>query len=415
MTYGVGVQGMSGGFARVSVVGVDGRPLDGAARAALDAATLVVGGRTHLAGYASEAVEAVELGPLAPALDRLAAHAAAGGRSVVLASGDPGFFGIVRALRERGLAVAVFPASSSVQRLLAAVGRSWDDVTVVSAHGRALRPALNVCRARPAVAVLTAPGAGPAEIGAGLAGWDRTLVVGERLGAPDESVSTVDPATAAARTWREPNVVLCLAEPEAVPGRGWIAGGEPNPADGGWALPEGDFAHRDGMVTKSEVRALALAKLGPRPGALIWDVGAGSGAVAVECARFGAAVIAVERDPAQCARVATNSATHQVDVRVVPGAAPEALAGLPVPDAIFVGGGGLAVVETCAQAGAERVVVALASLDRVGPTRDALRHAGYTVDGAQLAVSRLADFPDQTSRLAAINPVFLLWSTPRPR
>ena len=120
-------------------------------------------------------------------------------------------------------------------------------------------------------------------------------------------------------------------------------GGQP-----GWALAEEAFEHRDSMVTKPEVRALALARLGPGPGLLVWDVGAGSGSVAVECARFGAAVIAVERDPAQCARVVANARRHGAEVRVVAGIAPEALDGLPDADAVFVGGGGLAVVSAVA-------------------------------------------------------------------
>jgi precorrin-6Y C5,15-methyltransferase (decarboxylating) CbiT subunit len=112
------------------------------------------------------------------------------------------------------------------------------------------------------------------------------------------------------------------------------------------------------MVTKAEVRALALARLGPRPGVLVWDVGAGSGSVAVECARLGAAVIAVDRDPAQCARVATNADRHQVGIRVVSGAAPQVLDGLPDPDAVFVGGGGTDVVRAVAARRPARIVVA---------------------------------------------------------
>jgi len=109
----------------------------------------------------------VTLGPLAPALDALAAH---DGDAVVLASGDPGFFGIVRALRERGLDCAVWPAVSSVALAFARARLPWDDAVVVSAHGRDLRHAVNVCRAHLKVAVLTAPGQGPAEVGAALAG-----------------------------------------------------------------------------------------------------------------------------------------------------------------------------------------------------------------------------------------------------
>lgn len=389
----------------LTVIGLDGGPLPPGALDALAAAEIVVGGRRHLAAApVPAAAERVELGPVGPALARIAGRPA-----VLLASGDPGFFGIVRLLREHGNDPVVLPARSSVALLCARLGRSWDDVTVVSAHGRALRPALNLCRARAATAVLTAPGAGPAEIGAALAGWPRTLVVGEDLGGAGERVSTVSADEAAGRTWDPLNVVLCLREPARVPARGWYAGGEPVPPAGGWALPDDAFEHRAGMVSKAEVRALALARLAPRPGELVWDLGAGSGSVAVECARLGAAALAVERRADDAARVGANAAAHGVEVRVVPGEAPAALAGLPRPDAVFVGGGGPEVVAAAASVGPDRVVVALAALDRIGPTRAALRDAGYAVDGVQLAASRLTELPDGAVRLAGTNPITLVW------
>src|SRR5213079_986388 len=134
------------------------------------------------------------------------------------------------------------------------------------------------------------------------------------------------PLGAAAAQWRDPNVVLVLGGDPVAPAPGWVAGNPPMPA--GWALPEGAFAHRDSMITKAEVRAVALARLGPRLGDLVWDVGAGSGAVAVECARFGAAVVAVERDPAACATIRTNATAHEVEVAVVETVAPQGLAEL---------------------------------------------------------------------------------------
>jgi precorrin-6Y C5,15-methyltransferase (decarboxylating) len=97
-----------------------------------------------------------------------------------------------------------------------------------------------------------------------------------------------------------------------------------------------------------------------------------------------------------------------VDVRIVAGPAPAALAGLPQPDAVFVGGGGLDVVDACVGVGASRVVLGIAALDRLAPARAALQGAGYTVDGVQLAASRLAELPDGSVRLAAANPVLLL-------
>ena len=390
----------------VTVIGIDGGPLPRGSEHVLGTATLVVGARRYLDAHAPEQARTCELGAFESALNALSSltgdeHAA------VLASGDPGFFGAVRALRERGIRCSVLPALSSAQRLMGRLGRSWDDVSVVSANGRDPSRALNVCRARPATVVLTSPGAGPAQLGSGLRGWRRTLVVAENLGGEDETVVTLDPAEAAQRAWQEPNIVFCVTDLDEVPQRGWIAGGEPLP-DSGWGLGEDEFSHRDGVVTSSEVRAVALAKLAPRPGALVWDVGAGSGSVAVECARLGAATIAVESDESQIVRLITNAASHGVDVRVEEAEAPEALRELPRPDSIFVGGGGSEVVTACAHAGAERVVVALAALDRVASTRDALSHAGYAVEGVQLAASRLAELPDGASRLQAGDPVVLV-------
>jgi precorrin-6B C5,15-methyltransferase / cobalt-precorrin-6B C5,C15-methyltransferase len=397
----------------VTVIGVDGAALPVGAADLIAGASLVVGGRRHLERHVAGAVRTLELGPLDEALRVLPAFAGdrAAEHAVVLASGDPGFFGIVRALRAASIPIAVVPAVSSVQRIAALVGRAWDDVTVVSAHGRDLGPALNVCRTHRVVAVLTGPGAGPAELAAGLAGWRRKLAVAEDLGGPDERLSVVDAVKAAGQHWREPNVVLCLPESDPVSERVWLAGGLGVPPVDGWALSEDAFSHRDGMVTKPEVRALALARLAPRPGTLVWDVGAGSGAVGIECARMGSAVIAVERDAAQCVRIVANAARYGMDVRLADGAAPEVLSGLPRPDSVFVGGGGPNVVRACADVGADRVVVALASLDRFALCRDALRAGGYQVDGAQVTAARLVDLSNGTSRLTGSNPVLVMWGT----
>ncbi|HEY9242381.1 MAG TPA: precorrin-6Y C5,15-methyltransferase (decarboxylating) subunit CbiT, partial [Streptosporangiaceae bacterium] len=241
----------------------------------------------------------------------------------------------------------------------------------------------------------------------------------ERLGLPDERITACSPADAAGRDRADPNVVLVLADPPPSSGPGWIwpSAGAAQSADGapgGWALPEEEFDQRDCVITKAEVRALALARLGPAPGQLIWDVGAGSGSVGVECARFGAAVIAVERDPRRCARVRDNARRHGVDVRLVAGEAPAALAGLPAPDAVFVGGGGAPVLAAVAAQRPARVVVALAAVERTGPAHQALAAAGYTVEGVLVQAARFSPLPGGVHRLGALNPVFLLWATREP-
>ncbi|MCX4761045.1 precorrin-6y C5,15-methyltransferase (decarboxylating) subunit CbiE [Streptomyces sp. NBC_01275] len=385
----------------------------------LAGAELAVGGRRHLdAVRLPDGAERIVLGPLAPALDVVEEYVEKGRPVVVLASGDPGFFGIVRALAERFGAelLDVRPGVSSVAAAFARLGLTWDDAVVVSAHGRDPRTAVHVCRAFAKVGVLTGPGAGPAELGAALARTapDRVLVVASALGDPvRERVERVSPAEAAGRDWGTAvSVVLCLDESRPPGGPRTLSGPAQPPA--GWALAEDDFAHRDSMITKFEVRALALARLGPRPGDLVWDVGSGSGSVAVECARLGAAVSAVEKSPDGVGRIRANAAAHGVDVHVVPGTAPDALAELDVPDAVFVGGGGRdlpGIVAACARRARRTVVVALAALDRVPAVRGALTDAGFDCDGVLLQSSRLAPLPGDVTRLAATNPVFLLWGT----
>ncbi|MBQ1100700.1 precorrin-6y C5,15-methyltransferase (decarboxylating) subunit CbiE [Streptomyces sp. b94] len=397
----------------ITVVGMGAGAPPGADVAA--GAELVVGGRRHLdAVRLPEGAEQVVLGALAPALDTVAEYVAKERAVVVLASGDPGFFGIVRALAERFGAerLDVRPGVSSVAAAFARVGLPWDDAVVASAHGRELRTAVNVCRAHPKVAVLTGPGAGPAELGAALRAYPRVLVVASALGSAEERVERVTPAEAAVRDWGAAvSVVLCLDEARTL-GPVRTVAGPPRPKAAGWALDEAEFAHRDSMITKFEVRALALARLGPRPGDLVWDIGAGSGSVAVECARLGAAVTAVEKTPDGAARVRANAAAHGADVRVVHGAAPTVLSDLDDPDAVFVGGGGRelpAIVAQCARRARRAVVVAMAALDRVPAVRRALLDAGLECDGVLLQSSRLAPLPGDVTRLAATNPVFLLW------
>jgi precorrin-6Y C5,15-methyltransferase (decarboxylating) len=380
----------------ITVIGCDGAPLPPGADALLADATLVVGAARHLEAVQTDA-ERIELGNVGSAVQRLSVH---DGRAVVLASGDPGFFGIVATLRRAGLNPAVVPAPSSVAHAFARLGLPWDDALVVSAHGRDPRRAVNACLAHRKVAVLTAPGAGPRELAKALNGARRRIVVASRLGTPEERITGPD------GDWADPNVVLVLGD-STEPSPRWVAGAQPGPA--GWALPEAAFAHRDSMITKAEVRALVLARLGPRLGDLVWDVGAGSGSVAVECARLGAAVIAVERDAEGCDRVRRNAVAFDVDVTVVNGSAPAALADLPEPDAVFVGGGGAAVLAACLERRPVRVVAAYAAVERVGPALGVLKIAGYRADGAQLQANRLAPLPGGVHRLEATNPVYVVW------
>jgi precorrin-6Y C5,15-methyltransferase (decarboxylating) len=390
----------------ITVLGVP-RHFAEADLAALSRADVVAGGARHLETtrhlLPPRAAEVVIGGDVDAALDRVGAAA----RPVVLASGDPGHFGIVRALAARfGPDVLdVRPSVPAVSAAFAAAGLPWDDAQVVTVHGRDPAPAVAICRRFPKVAVLTEPQYGPAQLADALHGLDRDLVVAEQLGGPAERITHGTADDIAAGAWSDPNIVLVVDPARAIGPKGHAA--PPRTAPQGWALDETVFAHRGGMITKTEVRALALAWLGPGPGDLVWDVGAGSGSVAVEAARLGAAVVAIERDAEQCTRITANAARHEVPVEVVCGEAPRALSTLPDPDAVFVGGGGTSVVLAAADRARRVVVTALATIERVGPVQRGLADQGWRVDATMLSAARLVPLA-AGHRLDAHHPVFIV-------
>ncbi|MFC8218907.1 precorrin-6y C5,15-methyltransferase (decarboxylating) subunit CbiE [Streptomyces sp. NPDC057362] len=373
---------------RVTVIGWDGSPLTAAARSALGAATLVAGAPHHLAlPEVPPTAERIRLGSVALAARRLAAHR---GTTVVLADGDPGFFGVVRTLRapEFGLEVEVVPAVSSVAAAFARAGMPWDDAHVVVAHPRTLRRAVNVCRAHPKVAVLTSPGAGPAELGLLMEGVHRTFVICEELGTTRERVTVVTSDKAADHTWRDPNVVIVAGgstgPATAGDGAGWIAGRDPATGPRGWSLPATAYGGDLGEGETDLLRTAQLARLGPRLGDLVWDIGCGSGAFATEAARAGAAVIAVDRDRDACARTEATARSFGVQLQTVHGNAPHVLENLPEPDVVRVGGGGAAVVSAVADRRPQRIVAHAATRDAAELVGRDLTEHGYRVECALL-------------------------------
>ncbi|MEW2072553.1 precorrin-6y C5,15-methyltransferase (decarboxylating) subunit CbiE [Streptomyces sp. NPDC012403] len=370
---------------RVTVIGWDGSPLTAAARAALGAATLVAGAAHHLAlPEVPPGAERIRLGSVALAARRIAAHR---GTAVVLADGDPGFFGVVRTLRapEFGLEVEVVPGVSSVAAAFARAGMPWDDAQVVVAHPRTLRRAVNVCRAHTKVAVLTSPGAGPAELGLLMEGVHRTFVICEELGTGREQVSVVTSDKAADHTWRDPNVVIVVGgRAGAGESGGWLAGRDLSAGPRGWSLPAEEYGGDLGEGEREPLRVSQLARLGPRVGDLVWDIGCASGAFATEAARAGAAVIAVDSDPRACARTESTARRYGVQLQIVHGTAPHVLENLPEPDVVRVGGGGAGVVSAVADRRPQRIVTHAATRDGAELIGRNLAEHGYQVECALL-------------------------------
>lgn len=214
----------------------------------------VVGGRRHLDALEVPADRRITLGALRPAIAKIA-ELPPETEIVVIASGDPGYFGVVRSLRAAGLRPNVVAAPSSIATAFAAVGLPWDDAIIVSAHGRPLAPTLNLARAHPKVAVFTSAENGIRELAAGLAGLDRWFVLAERLGEEDERIQVLDAAQAATTLPAEPNVVLILADPPATEDPEWSAV---------IATP-----NRAPRPVVSAAAAVAFARLLPEPGELL--------------------------------------------------------------------------------------------------------------------------------------------------
>jgi precorrin-6B C5,15-methyltransferase / cobalt-precorrin-6B C5,C15-methyltransferase len=422
------------GAPAVTVVGVSDERFDllsPEARAALAGAEVVAGGRRHLNGWQHWVGRRGVDGPnghlSGPILLEHGAdadsfvlevwqHAVEGQRSVcVLASGDPGFFGILRALLRRidRRSLHVLPGPSSVALAFARLGLPWDDATVVSAHGRPLHDAIGAIRVTPKVAVLTSPASPPEAVGQALieAGAAMDLVaVCTRLGAHDEEILELTlPDLAAGRF--DPLSVVVLVGPGGLPLVGWAPGTttgvRPPTKTLAWGLPDATYGHRAAMITKAETRAVVLAKLALPPSGVLWDVGAGSGSVGIECAlvRPGLTVLAVESAPEDAARVAANAANLGAGVHVVTGRAPEVLYGLPAPDRVFVGGGGIAALTTALERirPGGRVVATFAALDRAAQAADLLGNL------VQLQAAPAQRLPDGGWRLTARNPVFVAW------
>ncbi|TMQ91912.1 precorrin-6y C5,15-methyltransferase (decarboxylating) subunit CbiE [Actinomadura soli] len=395
----------------LTVVGRNGSPLSEAARTALESAALVVGEPGHLAGLpmAPEArvVAAEDLAEALQGVDVTDQNV------VLVVDGDPGYFGILRMLLEQGHAPEVLPSAPMVARAFAQAGLPWEDALVVSARDGHLRQAVNACRAHPKVAVLTGPGAGPAELARALFPvTPRSFVVCEDLDGPGERVVYVRPAEATTRPWSNPDVVLVLDNRHALGEATWISGAAPGPA--GWALPSDAFGEGGGGL-RPDVRAFVLARLGPRVGDMVWDVESGDGSVGIECARFGAAVVAVDRDYATCERIRTNVRLHGVKVAMASGDVRSTAGHLPQPDAVFIGPGlagpaGPDAVRTCAALRPSRLVAVAASAparddaETAAEMMDALAEHGFTTEAVQLRATPLDARPEPPDA-----PVTIVW------
>lgn len=330
-------------------------------------------------------------------------------RMVVLASGDPNFYGIARALtRELGKeAVEIIPNVSAMQLAFARIKESWDDAVLTSVHSRPIEDIVDVVRSHRKVGILTDDEHSPGEIARALQehGVENCRAyVCQDLGTASESVVATDLYSLREKEFSALNVLILVREPGEAQAQQLLG------------IPDEKFNRwREGLITKLEVRAVSLAKMGLTRDSIVWDIGAGSGAVAIEASLLAerGTIFAIEQSARAVATIKENiQRFSRPNIRVIQTSAPERLEGLPDPDVVFIGGSGGRMAEILSVAGARlrpggRIVVNVVTLETLHAAASALRGNGFTVEMTLVNAARSRDISELT-RLEALNPVFIL-------
>jgi precorrin-6Y C5,15-methyltransferase (decarboxylating) len=341
---------------------------------------------------------------------------------VLVSGGDPLFYGVARYLCDRlgKDQFEVVPHVSTMQLAFARVKESWEDAFLTNLAGRPIEAVVDRIRTADKVGLFSSDEHPPGKLARAL--LDRGIdyfraYVCENLGSPDERVTQAGLEELATLEFDPLNVLILVREPN-----------RPDRARGGgryrlFGNPDDAFAQsqpKRGLITQAEVRSIALAQLDIRPTSVVWDIGAGSGSVAIEAAQLAhqGVVYAIEPEPGDLALIAANAESFGVpNVRPVAGRAPEALAALPEPDAIFVGGTGRQVAPVLSAAFSRlapggRIAVNVATIDGLADAFQTLKGLAGEVHLWNVSIARGIDQLDRV-RFQAVNPTFLLAATKR--
>ena len=376
-------------------------------------ADILVAGKRHLAGFKDHCGIQKEINRDIPELMDFIGRHFKTRQVVVLASGDPLLFGIgARIIEALGSdQVEIVPNVSSVAAAFARIKEPWQDARIISLHGKKAKNSLLKAVAEfPLVAVLTDPVQHPAWIGDLLRLHrlqDVHICVLEQLGAPTEKISWYYPEEIVGKTFSEPNIVVLKRDTVPAATSSLHLG-----------MPDDAFEHENGLITKSEIRAVSLAKLKLMPHHVLWDMGAGSGSIGIEASVLvpWGKIVAIEKHPERIRNITENRQRHGVrNMEIRQATLPDGLEGLPTPDRIFIGGGGRNL-ETIIRSAAgylqpDGILVLNAVLiDNLAIALCVLKDLGFTTETVQIQINRCKQMP-WSQRFEAQNPVWVITGT----
>jgi precorrin-6Y C5,15-methyltransferase (decarboxylating) len=373
----------------------------------IEESRLLVGGERQLEFFPDYTGEKLIIsGGLTALVERLQAEKK---QTVVLASGDPLFYGIGGYLSTKlssQARVEVYPQVSSIQLAFARMGESWQDAFLTSVHGRSMQGLAQRIDGRSKVAILTDETNNPSQIAKYLLSFgmkEYKAFVAENVGGNTERCSWYELEELTDQTFSSLNLVILKKT-------------EPSPQ---WSMGIDDaaFAQRKpdkGLITKKEIRILSLAALQLRENSTVWDIGTCTGSMAIEAARvarFGS-VYAIEKNEADLENCWQNQRTFRTDFIAIHGKAPTGLDSFPDPDAIFIGGTGGEMREllaVCCQRLKEggRIVLNAATIENLYLAKQAFKEEGFSTNITLAQISRSKPILDMT-RFEGLNPIYII-------
>lgn len=364
---------------------------------------VLVGGKRHLAYFPDYQGEKINIeGSLSTLIERLQNEDR---NVVILASGDPLFYGIGGYLSSK-LKIEIHPNVSSIQLAFARMGEPWQDAYLTSVHGRSMKGLAQRIDGKEKVAILTDAENSPNQIAHYLLSFGMTeymAFIAENLGGEIERCRWFTLEDMLDESFSPLNVLILK---KTAQGPSWSIG-----------IEDQEFIQRrplKGLITKKEIRTLSISALKLKENSVVWDVGTCTGSVAIEAGRIAreGQVFAVEKNAADLENCRANLAKFRVDATVVQARAPEGLADFPNPDAVFIGGtgGGMSgILDVCCnrlnQNG--RIVLNAATIENLADAMKAFKQRGYKTEITLVQISRSQPILDLT-RFESLNPIYII-------